>query len=211
MRSAKSAVMSTNSDSSYVNVRRTRSRTSGRTRRLDRWRKSMKRSFVIGGIVAAAVVAGGGAAAGVALAGSGAPAPYGAPAAYGGPAAPAAATGTGVGTAALKPGTALVDGAGRAVYLFEADKGTSSTCYGQCAQIGAPVPAGGPTSGGAQAALVGTTTRTDGSSQVTYNGPPLYYFANDKAAGDARGQGINRFGGGWYVVDPAGDKIDSDA
>ena len=41
--------------------------------------------------------------------------------------------------------------------------------------------------------------------------PPLYYFANDKAAGDARGQGINRFGGGWYVVDPAGDKIDSDA
>ena len=148
----------------------------------------MKRSFVIGGIVAAAVVAGGGAAAGVALAGSDAPAAYGAPA------APAA--GTGVGTAALKPGTALVDG---------------STCYGQCAQIWAPVPAGGPTSGGAQAALVGTSTRTDGSSQVTYNGHPLYYFANDKAAGDARGQGINRFGGGWYVVDPAGDKIDSDA
>ena len=58
---------------------------------------------------------------------------------------------------------------------------------------------------------MGTTTRTDGSSQVTYNGHPLYYFANDKAAGDARGQGINRFGGGWYVVDPAGDKIDSDA
>ena len=163
----------------------------------------MKRSFVIGGIVAAAVVAGGGAAAGVALAGSDAPAAYGAPA------APAA--GTGVGTAALKPGTALVDGAGRTVYLFEADNGTSSTCYGQCAQIWAPVPAGGPTSGGAQAALVGTTTRTDGSSQVTYNGHPLYYFANDKAAGDARGQGINRFGGGWYVVDPAGDKIDSDA
>ena len=73
------------------------------------------------------------------------------------------------------------------------------------------MPAGGPTSGGAQAALVGATTRTDGSSQVTYNGHPLYYFANDKAPGDARGQGINRFGGGWYVVDPAGNKIDSDA
>jgi hypothetical protein len=72
------------------------------------------------------------------------------------------------------------------------------------------VPAGGPTSGGAQAALVGTTTRTDGSTQVTYNGHPLYYFAMDKAPGDARGQGINRFGGGWYVVDPAGNKIDSD-
>src|SRR5690349_15798422 len=193
--------MSTNSDSSYVNVREAGTRASGRTttRPLE---ESMKRSFVIGGIVAAAVVAGGGAAAGVALAGSGAPAAY---------AAPAAATASGVGTAALKPGTALVDGAGRTVYLFEADKGTTSTCYGQCAQIWAPVPAGGPTTGGAQAALVGATPRTDGGSQATYNGHPLYYFANDKAPGDAKGQGINRFGGGWYVVDPAGNKIDSDA
>ena len=61
-----------------------------------------------------------------------------------------------------------------------------------------------------QAALLGTTTRTDGAKQVTYNGHPLYYFVNDKAAGDARGQGINRFGGGWYVVDPTGNKIDPD-
>ena len=99
----------------------------------------MKRSFVIGGIVAAAVVAGGGAATGVALAGGD---------------APVAATvlrpprrrAPAIGTAALKPGTALVDGAGRTLYLFEADNGTSSTCYGQCAQIWAPVPAGGPTS-----------------------------------------------------------------
>src|SRR5690348_18490799 len=123
--------MSTNSDSSYVNVREAGTRASGRTttRPLE---ESMKRSFVIGGIVAAAVVAGGGAAAGVAVAGSGAPAAYAAPA------VPAA--GTGVGTAGLKPGTALVDGAGRTVYLFEADNGTSSTCYGQCAQIWAPVP-----------------------------------------------------------------------
>ena len=167
----------------------------------------MKRTFVIGGIVAAAVLAGGGAAAGVALAGSGGPVDT----AYGAAAPVAAPAAAGIGTAALKPGTALVDGAGRTVYLFEADKGTSSTCYGQCAQIWAPVPAGGPTSGGAQAALVGTTMRTDGSTQATYNGHPLYYFANDKAPGDARGQGINRFGGGWYVVDPTGNKIDDDA
>ena len=166
----------------------------------------MKRTYVIGGIVAAAVLAGGGAATGVALAGSGSPVGV----AYGAP-APAGTAASGIATATLKPGNALVDGAGRTVYLFEADKGTSSTCYGQCAQIWAPVPAGGPTSGGAQAALVGATTRTDGSSQVTYNGHPLYYFANDKAPGDARGQGINRFGGGWYVVDPTGNEIDSDA
>ena len=169
----------------------------------------MKRTYVIGGIVAAAVIAGGGAATGVALAGSGSPAgaAYGTQAA-GVAGAPATAA---VGAAALEPGNALVDGAGHALYLFEADNGTTSNCYGQCAQIWAPVPAGGPTSGGAQAALVGTTMRTDGSTQATYNGHPLYYFANDKAAGDARGQGINRFGGGWYVVDPTGNKIDSDA
>ena len=163
----------------------------------------MKHTYVIGGIVAAAVLAGGGAATGVALAGGSAPvgAAYGA----------AASAGTAIGTATLKPGTVLVDGTGRTLYLFEADKGTASTCYGQCAQIWAPVPAGGPTSGGAQAALVGATMRTDGSSQVPYNGHPLYYFMNDKAPGEARGQGINRFGGGWYVVDPTGNKIDSAA
>ena len=170
----------------------------------------MKRTYVIGGIVAAAVLAGGGAATGVALAGGGAPvgAAYGA-------AAPAGATTTsGIGTATLKPGNALVDGTGRTLYLFEADNGTTSTCNGQCAQIWPPVLVGGTApmpSGDVRAALLGTSTRADGTQQVTYNGHPLYYFMNDKAPGDARGQGINRFGGGWYVVDPAGDKIDSDA
>ena len=169
----------------------------------------MKRTYVIGGIVAAAVIAGGGAAAGVALAGSPTDAAYGAPA-TGAAAAPAA---TGVGTAALKPGNALVDGAGRALYLFEADNGTTSNCSGQCAQIWPPLLVGGMApmpSGDVQAALLGTTTRADGAKQVTYNGHPLYYFMGDKAPGDARGQGINRFGGGWYVVDPAGNKIDPD-
>jgi len=172
----------------------------------------MKRTYIIGGIVAAAVIAGGGAATGVALAGSGTPTG----AAYGATAMPAAATTpttTGVGTAALKPGNALVDGAGHALYLFEADNGTTSNCNGQCAQVWPPalVGAAAPTpSGDVQAALLGTTTRADGAKQVTYNGHPLYYFVNDKAAGDARGQGINRFGGGWYVVDPTGNKIDPD-
>ncbi len=166
----------------------------------------MKRTYVIGGIVAAAVIAGGGAATGVALAGSGGPTgAYSAPAA-----APAA---SGVGTADLKPGTALVDGAGRALYLFEADNGTTSNCNGQCAQVWPPMLVGGmepSPSGDVHATLLGTTTRADGTKQVTYNGHPLYYFMGDKAPGDARGQGINRFGGGWYVVDPAGNKIDPD-
>jgi predicted lipoprotein with Yx(FWY)xxD motif len=171
----------------------------------------MKRTYVIGGIVAAAVIAGGGAATGVALAGSGSPAgaAYGTQAA-GVAGAPATAA---VGAAALEPGNALVDGAGHALYLFEADNGTTSNCYGQCAQVWPPMLVGAtaPTpSGDVQAALLGTTTRTDGTKQVTYNGHPLYYFMGDKAAGDAHGQGINRFGGGWYVVDPTGNKIDED-
>ncbi len=169
----------------------------------------MKRTYVIGGIVAAAVLAGGGAAAGVALAGSPTGAAYGAPTTG----AAAAPTTNGVGTAVLKPGTALVDGAGRALYLFEADTGATSNCNGQCAQVWPPLLVGGTApmpSGGAQAALLGTTTRADGTKQVTYNGHPLYYFMGDKAPGDASGQGINRFGGSWYVVDPAGNKIDPD-
>jgi Secreted repeat of unknown function len=64
--------------------------------------------------------------------------------------------------------------------------------------------------GAAQVALVGGTTRTDGTRQATYNGHPLYYFAADKAAGDVKGQGINNFGGSWYVVAPDGNKIDDD-
>src|SRR6476619_190627 len=106
MRSAKSAFMSTNSDSSYVNVRRVTPRASGRTAAHDLWRSLMKRTYVIGGIVAAAVSGSGGAATGVARAGSGDPTggAYGS-AMSGAPAGPAV---TGVGTAALKPGSALV-------------------------------------------------------------------------------------------------------
>jgi predicted lipoprotein with Yx(FWY)xxD motif len=56
------------------------------------------------------------------------------------------------------------------------------------------------------ASKFGTTKRTDGTTQVTYNGWPLYYFAKDKAPGDVTGQGV---GSVWYVVSAAGDKVDS--
>jgi predicted lipoprotein with Yx(FWY)xxD motif len=176
----------------------------------------MKRIYVLGGVLAAAALAGGGAALDVALSGPGTPvaaasAPSVAPvpAPGGGPAAMPA----GIGTAALGPGTALVDGAGRALYLFEADTGTTSTCTGACAQVWPPLlaPAAPPgAAGAAQAALVGTSPRADGTHQVTYGGHPLYYFAGDKAPGDVKGQGITNFGGSWYVVTPSGTKIDTD-
>ena len=172
----------------------------------------MKRTYILGGVLAAAALAGGGAALDVALSGPGTPpavaAPAPAPAATSAP----AATPAGIGTAALAPGTALVDGAGRSLYLFEADTGPTSTCNGACAQVWPPLAASAApgVAGGAQAALVGATTRADGTRQVTYNGHPLYYFAGDKAPGDVTGQGIHNFGGGWYVVTPSGNKIDTD-
>jgi predicted lipoprotein with Yx(FWY)xxD motif len=108
-----------------------------------------------------------------------------------------------------KLGQILVDESGMTVYLFVADTGTVSTCYTQCATIWPPVlTTGAPQAGtGAQASLLGTTTRTDGKVEVTYAGHPLYYFVQDKAAGDAKGQAINGFGGLWWVLSPAGAAI----
>jgi predicted lipoprotein with Yx(FWY)xxD motif len=168
----------------------------------------MNRKYILGAITAAAVLAGGGIGIDAALSGNGGQSGAG----YAAPSAAAPVPGTGVGAAALAPGTALVDGYGHTLYLFEADRATTSTCAGGCAQVWPPLVTDGsaPTaSGSVQATLLGTTLRTDGTQQVTYNGHPLYYFAGDKAPGDVRGQGLNQFGAKWYVVAPGGDKIDS--
>jgi predicted lipoprotein with Yx(FWY)xxD motif len=110
------------------------------------------------------------------------------------------------------PGKFLVDGQGRTLYLFEADKGGTSTCTGACASTWPPVTASSmPTAGGGvDEALLGTVKRADGTEQVTYNHHPLYYFAADTGAGTAKGQGSKEFGAGWYVVDARGSKIDND-
>lgn len=108
-----------------------------------------------------------------------------------------------------KLGQILVDSAGKTVYLFVADKSTASTCYTSCAQLWPPVlTTGAPVAGtGVQASLLGTTTRTDGTTEITYAGHPLYYFLSDKAPGDTTGQGVNSFGGLWWVLSPAGMAI----
>jgi predicted lipoprotein with Yx(FWY)xxD motif len=107
-------------------------------------------------------------------------------------------------------GKVLVGANGRTVYLFTADKGKKSACYGQCAAVWPPLIGAKPTVGaGLSASKLGTTKRKDGKQQVTYGGHPLYYFAPDKKAGDVKGQGIVHFGGAWWVVSPAGVKITS--
>jgi predicted lipoprotein with Yx(FWY)xxD motif len=120
------------------------------------------------------------------------------------------ATGTKIAVASnAKLGSILVDDKGMTVYLFVADTGKESTCYTSCAAIWPPVlTEGTPQAGtGADASLLGTTTRTDGKVEVTYAGHPLYYFVKDKAAGDATGQGINGFGALWWVLSPTGVAI----
>ena len=55
--------------------------------------------------------------------------------------------------------------------------------------------------------LLGTTRRTDGTVQVTYNKWPLYLWVGDSQPGQATGQGLNNLGGLWYVLSPTGKTI----
>jgi predicted lipoprotein with Yx(FWY)xxD motif len=114
-----------------------------------------------------------------------------------------------IGMTSTSLGNVLVDSQGRTIYLFKKDSGTKSTCTGGCAAAWPPVRTSGkPTIGsGLTASKVGTTPRSDGKPQVTYNGHPLYLFANDQSAGDTNGQGVNAFGAAWYVMSPAGNAI----
>ena len=110
-------------------------------------------------------------------------------------------------------GKILDDRQGRTVYLFQKDSGTTSACTGACASAWPPVRVRGkPTVGtGATGSLLGTTSRSDGEPQVTYNGHPVYTFTGDKSPGDANGQAATAFGGGWFALSPAGDQISAPA
>jgi predicted lipoprotein with Yx(FWY)xxD motif len=106
-------------------------------------------------------------------------------------------------------GKILVDSQGRTLYLFQKDTGSTSECTGACAVDWPPLRVSGkPTEGsGADASLVGTTSRPDGKPQVTYNDHPLYLFKGDKEPGDTNGEGLNAYGGGWYALSSAGDQV----
>jgi predicted lipoprotein with Yx(FWY)xxD motif len=173
------------------------------------------RLFLIGGLLAAAVIAA------ACSPTTGSTNPYGAPppsatsstapaAVPSPPPSAPAATGTVINIGSTKLGQVLVDSNGLTVYLFLADKGTMSSCNSaSCLQYWPPVlTTGAPQAGsGVTASLLGTTARADGTTQVTYAGHPLYRFINDKAAGEATGQGVNAFGAPWYVVSPSGAQI----
>ncbi|MDN5863847.1 MAG: hypothetical protein L0I62_01315 [Gammaproteobacteria bacterium] len=131
--------------------------------------------------------------------------------AYGGSVDTAAVDTAIVATATQTPyGSYLVDAAGISLYLFKADsRGGKSTCYDRCAEVWPPLLSDGePEAGGqAKAGLLGTIERRNGSTQVTYNGWPLYYYAPDDEAGDTKGQDVHGFGAEWYLVTPAGSVV----
>jgi len=119
---------------------------------------------------------------------------------------------TTVSTATSKLGRILVDSRGRTLYLFEKDKRGHSRCAGACVTYWPPLLTNGkPTAArAAKQALLGTTRRADGTTQVTYAGHPLYRFVRDAKPGQTTGQNLHDFGAGWYVLAPAGTKIESD-
>ena len=120
-------------------------------------------------------------------------------------------TGAGTKVAIGKTGVGriLVDSKSISLYDFPPDKGTTSVCYGACAALWPPVlthgkPVAGP---GVRASLLGTTKRKDGKLEVTYKGHPLYYWVGDRKPGQTTGQGLNQFGGPWWVLSAAGKEI----
>ena len=102
-------------------------------------------------------------------------------------------------------GKALFGPTGKVVYVFGADRGSTSRCYGVCAKAWPPLltpasPLAGP---GVQAKPLGMTKRKNGRLQVTYNGHPLYYYSGDKV-GKVMCQHANMHGGLWLIIKPNG-------
>jgi predicted lipoprotein with Yx(FWY)xxD motif len=106
-------------------------------------------------------------------------------------------------------GQILVNSQGRTLYLFKADQGTKSACSGACAGAWPPLLVKGmPMPGkGINASLLGTAPRPEGTTQVTYNGHPLYLFAQDQQAGETNGQGVSAFGAAWFALNSGGNQV----
>jgi predicted lipoprotein with Yx(FWY)xxD motif len=106
-------------------------------------------------------------------------------------------------------GRMLVDGRGRTLYLFQADRTGRSACSGTCASFWPPLLSKGKPHAGAgiAASRLGTIKRPGGGTQVTYAGHPLYTFSLDKKAGQTKGEGLDDFGARWYAVGTNGRKL----
>jgi predicted lipoprotein with Yx(FWY)xxD motif len=105
-------------------------------------------------------------------------------------------------TATIGGATVLTSASGFTLYSFAPDTSTKSNCNGTCAQNWPPVK--GPATAAGVTGTFGTITRSDGSTQATFDGHPLYTFAGDTAPGQNKGNGLNAAGGLWHEVTTSG-------
>jgi predicted lipoprotein with Yx(FWY)xxD motif len=109
-----------------------------------------------------------------------------------------------------KLGTVIVDSKGFTLYDFHKDKGTTSSCYGECAKVWPPLLSGSAPKGmkGVSASMLGTTKRKDGTMQVTFAGHPLYTYTADAKPGEGNGNDTDSFGAQWYALLPSGKEAE---
>jgi predicted lipoprotein with Yx(FWY)xxD motif len=119
---------------------------------------------------------------------------------------PAATKGTTIKLAGSQFGQILFDGRGQAIYLFDKEKSDRSECYDACAAAWPPVLTDGEpqAASGVEQSLLGTTKRSDGKTQVTYDGHPLYFYAHE-GRNEVKCHNVNEFGGLWLVLNARGD------
>jgi predicted lipoprotein with Yx(FWY)xxD motif len=125
------------------------------------------------------------------------------------PAPSAAASTAKAELSSTKLGKVLATSGGRTLYMFGADKGHKSSCFGACATAWPPLTTSGkPKAGpGVSASKLGTISRGGGVKQVTYNGHPVYRFEGDARARQTNGEGINAFGGIWHALSAKGKAV----
>ena len=117
----------------------------------------------------------------------------------------AAASVSSLKTAKIGGATVLTNAGGFTVYSFGPDTPTMSNCNGTCAQNWPPVK--GPVTAAGVKGTFGTITRSDGSTQATFDGHPLYTFVGDTAPGQAKGNGLNVAGGLWHEITTSGTAV----
>ena len=117
----------------------------------------------------------------------------------------AAAGGTTLDVHTMSGQQVVTNSKGFTLYWFAPDTSTTSKCTGSCATYWPPVK-GPATAGSGVTGTLGTITRSDGTTQATYDGHPLYTYAADTAPGQAKGNGLNVSGGLWYEMTVSGAK-----
>jgi predicted lipoprotein with Yx(FWY)xxD motif len=116
--------------------------------------------------------------------------------------------GTEITIASSQFGPIVFNAGNQAIYLFDKETTSKPECYGDCAAAWPPVLTDGEpvATGDAKQNLLGTTEREDGSTQVTYAGQPLYYYAHE-GPGQVLCHNVSEFGGLWLVLDANGDAL----